>query len=271
MSLNEAVKDYEKADVTPESNAFSTVPKEDTCTIIVPLYGYYRDSVIKGLDAEVLRVSLLRLRSFYHKVYYVFVGERGRVDSSVYNVLIGKSMSGNTLGVEVEQNSTYSTYLDEGLKFALERTTSKYFICVNPWLLTGKNTVDTMIERVNKTDIAVCSSYDFRKAGVDAAVFDNYKYNPAREYRDSAFDINFFGFTRPVAEKTVIDVTYRTREYLEQDMFQTFHSKGHNIVISQNMPIYSFEFDWSLLESEEDSEIDKAYFQKKWGFLPVTK
>jgi len=256
------MEDIEK----PSADIFSTIPKDETATIIIPLYGFLKEQVVPDLTVEVLNVALFRLRSFFHKVSFVFVGEKGRVDDKVLNALVNRKIQRDTKGVEVEAHATYAMYLNEGIRYALENTTSKYFICANPWVMFGKDAIDVLLERINRVDVSVCSGFDLRKDNIPAADFDSHRYNPAQEF--IGFDINLFGFTRPVAEQLTIDVNYQTKEYLRFDISQYIHSKAQNVISSQAIPIYSLDIDWSTLEGEDETNADKARFQEKWGFIP---
>ena len=259
---------------------FQTIPPSETVTIIVPLYGYFKENVIPELTSEIkydelvngkkversiypLSISLSKIRSFFHKVYYIFVAEQGRVDLNTRNILLGKSMGGNSKGLDIEPYSTYSMYLDEGLKYALEKTDSKYLICINPWIMVTKSTIDQLLERINRIDIEVCSGYNAKK-DVSAEDFEDCKFTPIKEFNN--LDINLFAFRRSLAERISIDIDYKTKEMFEKDLQQTFHSKNETVISSQIAPYFHFDVDWTPIEGEEEIAQDKARFLNKWKF-----
>lgn len=257
----------------PAPDIFATIPKEETATIIVPLYEMTKDSLVPVITHEMLQVALLRLRSFFHKSYLVFVGESGRTTNEALAVVQGHLAAHNAVYTEIEQFSSFGMYLQAGLKAGLEQTESKYFIFATPWQMVGSSSVDVLLERINRIDIAMCSGFDTRLPvpsigyeGVSPADFDSVKFNPPREFL--GIDVNFFGMTKTIADTLQFDPTYSTRSMLQQDLFQVLKSRQSYAAITQQVPIYTFDIDWSPIEDEQAISADKEYFKSKWGFLP---
>jgi hypothetical protein len=252
---------------TVSPDIFATIPKEDSVAFVLPLYGFTKDSLVKGLSAESLQVALFRLRSFFHKAYYIFVAEKDRIDERTLNILIGMQVAGNVKGIEVESKSTFGMYLEEGMRYALDNTSSKYIVCASPWIMIGKDSVDVLLERVNRIDVAVCSAFDVKKENVQPADFDSHKFVPVQEFIN--FDLNLFGFTKQIGDTITFDPRYKTKEMLQQDIFQVLHSRNQNVITSQGVPVYSFDVDWSLIEGKDELDSDREYFKNKWGFYPA--
>ncbi len=74
--------------------------------------------------------------------------------------------------------------------------------------------------------------------------------------------------TRSFVETISIDHNYKTHFFLARDMWQEMFSRGHESVVSQFLPIHSFNVDWTLLEDIVDFNQDRAYFTSKWKFDP---
>ncbi|MHB8483464.1 MAG: hypothetical protein ACYDBV_12150 [Nitrospiria bacterium] len=253
-----------------------SIPKSETVAIVVPLYGMFRDGVIPELTEEfeydgkkstVFQTSMSRLRSYKHKYYYVFVGEKGRVSDSVMHSIMGKNLAGNTRGVEVEQHATYAMYVDEGIRYALENLDSKFIVVAAPWLMLKEESIDSIMAVTNGIGSDVTSGFDLRRDNVSPADFENHVYNPPRRFW--GINVNFFGANRSVLESIKIDTGYKTQTYFERDLWQIMQSKGLTSFMFQDIMVYSVDIDWSPLEGTPEREDDKARFLQKWGFAPA--
>jgi len=247
-----------------QPNVFKTIENSETATIIVPLYCYTKDNTIKELDDMTFRMAMLKVRSYFHKIYIVFVAEKGNVNSSIMNILMGKKLGGNCLGTEVDTLSTMGMYIEEGITFALEKTNSNYFVVFNPWNMLADDSIDMLLERANKQDIDICSGYDVAKEKVSDIEFETYQFNPVREFQ--SLDTNLFGFKRSVAERMVVDINYQTKKYLDRDLWQLLKTKGITAISSQAVKYFPFNINWEPIEGNAEVEQDKQYFIKKWGY-----
>jgi len=251
----------------PKPDIFATIPPEETVAIIIPMYEMTKDGLVPAVNYQMLEVALLRLRSYFHKTFKIFVGEKTRTTDEALGVVQGHLAAKNALLVDTDEFATLGMYIQDGLEAAKQHTTSKYFIVATPWQMVGNASVDVLLERSNKVDVGIVSGFDVRSAGVAPADFDTYKFNPPREFR--ALDINFWCITRAVADSLVIDPKYQTQEILQRDIFQLMHARGYNVIQSQQAPIYTFAIDWTPAEGEKELAEDKEYFKSKWGFIPL--
>jgi hypothetical protein len=258
-------------DQLPAPDIFATIPKEQTVTIIVPLYEMVKDGPITVINYQMLEVALLRLRSYFHKSYLVFIGEINRTSNDTLAVVQGHIAAHNTLYSEVEPFSSLGMYLQQGIDVGRTQTDSQYFIFATPWQMIGNHSIDVLLERINRPDVAICSGFDTRLPavhigfnGISPAEFDNVIFNPAREML--GININLFGMTKAIADTIQFDPNYQTRQMLEHDLFQLMKSRSSNVIISQQVPIYTFKFDWSAIEGQDAIAADNTYFQQKWGF-----
>lgn len=246
----------------------SSIPKESKVSVIIPLYGYWKGLPVEQLNEETLKASLYNLKSSSHKLYFIFVAETKRLSKGLMNVLAGVRQAGNFMGVDVGEGSSYNTYLWEGLTHAIENTDSQYFIVMNPWIMLQEDSIDQMLERVNRKDVALASGFDV-KPEVSPENFLEFKYNLPKEMRELSLD--FLGMTRAIAESLQIDSGFKTHFFLAADFWRMMYAKGYEVVTSQFLPIYSFDIDWSLIEKGEDFESDKNHFLTKWKFDPNVK
>ena len=235
--------------------------------VIVPLFGYWNDVKTDQLNEETLKWSLDRIYSSVHNIYIIFVGELGRTAQPVADILIGKKQGGNVIGVAAKRGWTYADYLREGFKVAQKETDAAFIINVNPWLLCQHNGIDILVDRINRDDVNIVSGFDTR--GTVQEGFDMLKYNAPIEEND--LNLDFMGMKRYAAEMIDIDINYKSHYFIARDMWQSSFAKGFNVITTQSLPIFSFDIDWSDLESREDFEADKAYFISKWKFDPSIK
>jgi hypothetical protein len=255
-------------------NWLNTIPDDETVAIICPLYGYWSDLKIQQLNLETLKKSLENVVSQHHKSYLIIVAEADRTSKELQNWFATKNAAGNVLGVSVEKPATYGDYLKEGLDAALEETSSKFILVINPWIAVRETyTVDGMLERVNKMDANIVSAFDMRTyahnglLGVPDSEFLSFQFNPPMEIRD--WNIDLWCATRQTIERLNIDSEYKTHYFIARDLWQTTQQSAIESMSSQNFPIYSFLITWTILESSEDYEHDKQHFIQKWHFDPM--
>jgi hypothetical protein len=247
----------------------SSIPKSETCSVIVPLYGFRNDNVIPQLNAENLLITLQRINLFYHKFYLIFVVERKQLPDEIKNILIGKNSGGNVKVVVVDEGSPYLTYIENGVECALNETSSNFIACVNPSVILQPFALDNIIERVNKSDIDICSGYDVRKPGIVVSLFDDMVIDAPKEYQ--GFDTNFFIAKKPAMQLLAFDPNYFTRYFIDRDIWSIANSKGLISICSERYLYYSFDVNWKKMESRDEFEMDRQYFIKKWGFDPSIK
>lgn len=236
--------------------------------VVIPLYGFWKDTPTEQLTPDVLQVSMSRLLTRKHKAYFIFVGEPERIDEKTWNHVIKHIQAGNTLGCEVEAFANYSKYVTAGINKAMTETDAEYIVMFNPWNILHEDSLDVLLERINRRDVGIASAYDVR-GEVEPEFFDDYKISLPKEERD--FNFNFWGFTRAVASEVRFDEGYKTHYFLPRDFWNEIGRKSNEVIVSQFIPIYSLDLDWTLLEDLADYEADKAYFTKKWGFAPEVK
>lgn len=255
-------------DSVPE-NLVTNVPPDDTIAIIIPLFGYWNDLGISELNLDVLKYTLARLNSYFNKVYFIFPCEPGRMEADIKNYLAVKQLGGNSTGVQVEQYATYSEYVNEGIAFALEETDAKFFVIANPWIALRNGAIDTLVDLLNRPDVAVCSGYDLRKDEISDAEIDTHEFNPPKEF--TALDINLFGMSRAIAEAMKLDSSYKTTSFLSRDFFEELTSKRYPVLMTQNVVFYSFPVTWADIEDPGDFLEDRQKFLDKWKFDPGIK
>lgn len=251
---------------------FMRLTQKSKVAVIVPLYGYWKDIQDNPVNADVLHLILQRLYSNIHQLYVVFVADPNSLEKPVADILISKSRGGNTVNVPVKRDDTYVRYIQEGLVAALE-TQAEYVIVLNPWVLIQDGAIDTMVDRVNYGDDAkIISGYNIidllRKEGNED--FDSYQPMTPYEERDLSFD--FLGMPRYVAEMLEFDDAYFTHKYLERDLWQRMYQKGFEVIASNRVPIFPFEFPWNEYEDDGSLATDEQHFVSKWRFSPgITK
>jgi hypothetical protein len=236
--------------------------------VIVPLFGYWKDASSDQLNAETLKLSLDRVYSSVHQIYIIFVGDISRMTAEVGNVLAKYQKAGNCRGVSMKRKDTYSDYIREGFRVALQETDAGFVVNLNPWLLFQHNGLDILIDRINQDDIKIVSGFDLRGI-IDPSLFNKYQYQIPQETRE--INLDFVGMKRLTAEMITLDENYKTHIFLARDMWQSLFAKGFEAVVSQRIPIFTFEVDWKELESETDFETDRQYFISKNKFDPGIK
>jgi len=245
---------------------FMKITNKSKVAIIIPLFGYQKTLKNKELDEETLKITLDRAYSQAHNVYYIFVGDQKSVSQEVRNIIVGKFQAGNTIGVHVPGAATYTEYIKKGVESALNETEAEYITIINPWIVMQHGAIDTLVDRVNYGDDAcIVCGYDLRKE-IDPESFETYKPLAPKEEHSLSFDT--LGMKRYTAETTKIDENYITRRFLERDMWQSLFRGGAVSICSQRIPIFSFDVDFSKLETKEEIELDRTYFISKWGFNP---
>jgi len=253
-------------------NNFLAKTAKSKVAIIIPLYGYWKNIPDNPLGVDTLKITLDKVSSSVHNVYTFFVGSEKLVPDDVANYLVGKMQAGNAQGVQVELEASYGDYVREGLKVAHETTDATYFIVLNPWVIIQRNGIDALVDRLNLSDNAkLISGYDLHPTisneQFDMIAFEKFMVNAPKEERD--VDINFFGMARYALESFPMDTNIRTAHFLKWDICQGLYSRGYDVITSQRMPMFVFDVNIADIEKQSDFEADKAYFQKKWGFIPA--
>lgn len=244
-------------------HTFMSTTARSKVAVIIPLFGYWEDSETGQLNEETLKATLDRVFSNVHQLYMVFVAEEKRLSPLVGSVLMGASKAGNFKGVAAKKGQSYGEYLRSGIDCALNETDAQYVVCINPWVMLQYNGLDILVDRINRDDANVVSGYDV-KGLITGEAFRDHKFQIPREYR--GLDINFFGMKRYSAEIINFDNSYRTHYFIGRDAWQTLSSKNLESIISERVPTYSFDIDWTEFEGRGDFELDKQYFEKKWHY-----
>jgi hypothetical protein len=244
---------------------FIATTSKSKIAVVVPLFGYWSTISNNPLTLEVFKTVMDRVTSSTHDMYIIYVAEDAKVLPIIAKTIGAKAYGGNVLGVSVPNGSSYSDYLDEGIYAALNETDSKFVVCLNPWIMLQYNAIDKLVDRVNRGDVMIVSGFDTRTI-VEAERFDSHYYDLPKEIR--AIDINFFGMARYAADMIVLDPAIKTHTFVAKDIWQNFYKKGYEVIVSQSIPTFSFDIDWSMYEAEEAYVNDRVAFVKKWGFDP---
>jgi len=244
--------------------SFMNMTEKSKVSVVIPLFGYWEDENSKQLNADTLKLTLERVYSNIHHLYLIFVAEEKRLPMNVGNILAAKSKGGNAKGVSMKRGATYGEYLRSGIATALEDTKCQYIVCVNPFVMLQHNALDVLIDRCNKGDDArLISGFDVNGV-ISGDKFDGHIYNTPIDERN--IDLNLFGMKRYIAEMLPMDTKYKTHHFIARDLWQSLFAKGFESIVSQKIPIFSFDVDWSDFESRDDFELDKAHFISKWHF-----
>lgn len=248
------------------------IPKEETAAIIVPLFGYFKDSPVQQFTVKSLQYSLSRVHTSNLKSYIIFVAESDRIPLEIQQFLVTNYSAGNIKGAHVDRDSSYIEYIEEGIDVALNETDAKFIVVVNPWISIREGEIDNMLERLNKGDVSIVSGFDLKTyknngtVGIPAEEFDTFVFNPPQA--SPGFNWNFWAMMRQTAQMITLDIDYKTHYFFERDMIQQFGQKGFIFEQNQNFPIYSFDVDWKLVEPEAEFFEDGQRFLDKWHFSP---
>jgi len=249
---------------------FMQITAKSTVAVVIPLYGYWNDVPDNPVNGEVLSAVLRRVYSNVHHLVLVFVAHPQSIPhsetdkNSVGNILISKAAAGNVLNVAVERDATYSEYVSEGIDAALNATNASFIVVFNPWVLIQEGAIDVIVDRANFGDNAkIISGFDIRSV-IEPELFDSYKNSMPIEQWD--LSLNFLGMPRFVAEMLQLDPEIQTHKFLERDIWQRMFSKGFDVIASQRLPIFPFDFPWTSYETKEQFDGDREHFTKKWGF-----
>ena len=244
--------------------SFVSVTDKSKVAVVIPLFGYWQDAPSEQLNEDTLKLTLDRVYSNVHQLYVIFVAEEKRLSHKVGNILAAKNKGGNAKGVAMKAGSTYGDYIRAGIATAIEDTKSQYIICINPWVMLQHNILDVLIDRLNRADDAkIVSGFDLNGL-IDGTKFDGQIYNTPLEER--GIDLNLFGMKRFIAEMIPIDPKYHTHSFIARDAWQTLFTKGFQSIMSQKVPIFSFNIDWTEFETPEQFQSDKEYFESKWHY-----
>ena len=258
---------------------FVTVTAKTRVAVIIPMYGYWSDIPDNPLIKEkVFDFVMSRIWNpkglpiSEHYLYYIFVANPQTIPTdpkdrkSVANFMLKMAQGGNVKSVPVDREASYPEYIEAGMDCALNETNAQFVVIFNPWVMIQENAIDIIVDRANRSDQAkVISGFDFRSI-TEPENFDRAKINIPTEEWDVSF--NFMAMPRWLAEMITIDANYLTHDFLERDIWQAVFSKGFGVITSQRIPIFPFDFPWDKYETKEQHEQDKAYFGKKWGFIP---
>lgn len=245
-------------------HSFMSVTDKSKVAVVIPLFGYWEDAPSEQLNEDTLKLTLDRIYSNVHHLYIIFVAEEKRLSLKVGNILAAKNKGGNAKGVSMKRGATYADYLRAGISAALEDTKSQYVICVNPWVMLQHNALDVLVDRTNRSDDAkIVSGFDVNGV-IEGSKFDNHIYNLPVEER--GIDTNCFGMKRFIAEMLPVDTVYKTHSFVGRDIWQSLFIKGFQSVMSQKIPMFSFDVDWTEFETKEQFEIDKKHFEGKWRY-----
>lgn len=249
---------------------FMQITAKSTVAVVVPLYGYWNDIPDNPVNGEVLNAVLRRLYSHLHQILFVFVAHPQSIDhnekdpESVGNILLSKAQAGNVLNVSVKRDASYAEYVEEGIHAALQETRASFIIVINPWVLIQEGSIDVIVDRANFGDNAkIISGFDMRSV-IEPENFDTYKTTMPIEQFDVS--LNFLGMARFAAEMLVLDPEFKTHKFLERDIWQQMSTKGFDVISSQRLPIFPFDFPWNEHESKGDFKSDEDHFARKWGF-----
>jgi hypothetical protein len=255
-------------------SVLNTIPVETKVAIVVPLYGYFADARVVQFDAESLKEFMDRIRTSQIKSYVILVAESDRLPKEVKQYLNVHFASANVKGVTAENGATYLEYLEEGIDSALNDTDAQFIVVANPWIRLREGVLDNLCQELNGQRADVICGFDLRtynyggQVGIPYEQFDSFQFNPARV--EWNFEWNLWGCRKQVAQQLDIDIDYKTHYFVNREFWQRLSgpSRGFVVASDQNYPFYSFNVDWTLIETKEEFEADKARFLTKWGFTP---
>jgi hypothetical protein len=256
-------KDTPSSPLEEKLHSFINTAAKSKVAVVIPMYGYWTNLDSQQLNEETLKATMDRVFSNVHQLYLIFVADPNRVQKRVGDVLTGIEKGGNFIGVAAKPNDRYGDYLRAGIERALVGTDAQYVVCINPWVLLQYNGIDILIDRLNKEDAKIVSGFDMNRA-IEGDEFNDYTFQLPKEFKD--IDINFFGMKRYAAEVINFDPNFKTHYLIGRDAWQTISSKGFESIVSQKVPIFTFNVDWHELESIEEFTEDKNVFIKKWHF-----
>lgn len=267
-------KEIEEQPLDTALGNFMSMTGKSIVSVVIPLYGYWNDIPDNPVNGEVLNAVLRRVYSQVHHLNLIFVANPETIQNdpkdkySIANILISKSQGGNVLNVSVKREASYVEYVEEGLYAALNETNAQFIIVINPWVMIQDGAIDVLVDRANFGDNAkIISGFDItsvlQEKGEQAS-FDTYKETMPTEQYD--LSLNFLGMPRFVAEMLQLDTEYKTHQFLERDIWQRMFTKGFDVISSQRIPVFPFDFPWTSFETKEQFDSDKLHFIQKWGF-----
>jgi hypothetical protein len=254
---------------------FMSITAKSTVAVVIPLYGFWNDIKDNPVNGEVLGSVIGRVYSQVHHLIYIFVAHPQTIENdplnpeSVHNILLSKAVGGNVLNVAVERDAPYADYVQEGITAALEDTKAQFIVVFNPWVLIQEDSIDVIVDRANYGDKAkIVSGFDMRSL-IEPEGFASYKNTQPIEQWDLNLDL--LCMPRFIAEMLTLDPEFKTHAFLERDMWQQIVTKGFDVISSQRIPIFPFDFPWTNYETRQDFAADEVRFQRKWHFNPGLK
>ena len=249
-------------------NAFMGVTGKSKVAVVVPLYGYWDDSETQQFSIDTLKITMDRVYSLSHQVYVLFVAEEKRLPKPIGNMVVKHMKAGNSKGISVEEGSSYADYVRAGIAASLDETTADYVVIVNPWVVLQHNSIDMLVDRANRDDIKVACGYDI-KGLIESQDFDRYSAQIPVEVKGISMD--FMAMKRSTAEVIIPDPKFKTCQFLSRDMWQTAYLRGYESIITQRVPVFTFDVEWKELMKPEEFEADRNYFISKWKYDPGIK
>lgn len=242
------------------------VPITQKTIIIIPLYGYFKDTPTEQLNYETLVKFMEGFRFKDRYVQYVFIGESSRLTEDVLNAVVVKFANGATKFLDMPPFSVYADYLQHGLEYSLEDTSNEFIVFANPWVALGWSTLDDLVARLNATDYAMICGWDKKEDNMKPEDFLTGNITSPVERVGISRDL--FGINRTIGGMISFDDGYKTPYFVVADLWGQIHSMGQESLRSGMLPYYSFDVDWSLIEPEDNFNEDLKYFEAKWKFIP---
>jgi hypothetical protein len=254
---------------------FMAITAKSTVAVIIPLYGYWNDIPDNPADDEAFYTVMSRIlpqrgQASIHQLILVFVAHPQSIPHdpknprSIGNLLLGYKAAGNTIEVAVERDATYPEYIKEGMDAVLDSTKASFVIVLNPWVLIQEGAIDVLVDRVNFGDNAKIVSGFNMKSAIQPEELDKFRTNMPTEEWD--LSLNFLGMPRYVAEMLKLDTGMKTHKFFERDIWQRMFSTGFDVITTQRLPIFPFDFPWTSYETKEQFDEDRQLFLKKWKF-----
>jgi hypothetical protein len=242
--------------------SFISKTEKSKIAVVIPMFGYWKESY--QLDELTLKATLSRIYSHIHQIYLLFLVDEdsNRTPMRVASMMAGKYKGGNCAIIPVKKGSGYGEYLRIGIQKAIA-TNSQYIVVANPWIQISTNGIDILVDRINRNDAYIVSGFDC-KGKIDPGAFDKQIYNLPDEFR--GIDINLFGMKKTTAEIISFDEGFKTHYFIGRDAWQTVFTKGFESIITQRVPIFSFDVDWTEFESAVQFKQDENYFISKWKY-----
>jgi hypothetical protein len=245
-----------------------SIPKNKTCSIIIPLFGFQSGFPMKELTEDIFSSNLKNIFSETNPYYLIFVADDvSSLSEKMMNILMSKKMVGNSLFDVVGKDASYDDYIKRGIERSIESTSSDFIIVISPSVYVSTGTIDKIIDRLNVGDISVCSGFNASSFVSSFSEIDSLRFSPARDYM--GINSLLFGFKKEISHEITPDPIFLSRAISDYDLWNQLKSRSQICISSQLIPFYLFGKDFEEIETNQLKENDKEVFTQKWGYIPA--